>query len=118
MKAIDRAKRHYTDLPRIAIPVPEWSAEGEEPYVLFASALTVRQRDRIAGKGNVNTTEMFVDVLLEKAELKDGSKAFTIDDRKDLAHVVDSRIVSRIALAILAGPSDEDLEKNSAAAGG
>lgn len=118
MKAIDRATRHYQDLPRREIPVPEWSAEGEDPFVLYATACTVRQKDRIREKGHTDTTEMFVDVLLEKAELKDGSKAFTPDDRHALSCKVDSRVVARIALEILAGPSDKELEKNSEAADG
>lgn len=109
--ALDRAKAHYVRLGRKRIEVPEWGEPGA-PYVVYATPMTVGQRDRIQEKGNQDRAEMFVDVLLEKAQTEEGKPAFTPDDRHDLTHEVDSRVVSRMALEILAGPSDEDLEKN------
>jgi esterase/lipase superfamily enzyme len=111
MSVLDRAKAHYAGLGRKEIKVPEWGPEGQ-PFVVYATPLTVGQRDKIRESGNVDTAAMFVDVLIQKAQTKDGEAAFTPADRHDLTHNVDSRIVSRIALEIMAGPSDEDLEKN------
>lgn len=109
--ALSRAKAHYERLGRKRIEVPEWGEEGE-PYVVFATPMTVGQRDRIQEKGNQDKAAMFVDVLMEKAQTEDGKPAFTPDDRHDLTYKVDSRIVSRMALEILAGPTDKDLEGN------
>jgi len=111
MSVLDKAKGHYRELGRKCIKVPEWGEPGS-PFLVYASPMTVGQRDRVNDAGNTGTASMLVDVLLEKAEDKQGVKLFTPDDRHGLTHEVDSSVVSRIALSILAGPSDEDLEKN------
>jgi hypothetical protein len=116
MSVISQAKEHFTRLGRKRIEVPEWGPVGQ-PFVVFATPMTVGEREKIRQIGNADSPEMFVDVLLNKAECENGEKAFEHKDRHDLTHKVDSRVVSRIALAILAGPTDEDLEKNSGAAG-
>lgn len=110
-RVIDRAKAHYSGLGRKSVKVPEWGEPGK-PFVIYASPMTVAHRDRIRECGHADQAEMFVDVLILKAQDEQGDMMFTEADRHDLTRKVDSRVVARIALEILAGPSDEDLEKN------
>lgn len=114
MGVIDRAKAHYESLPRKRIPVPEWGEDGK-PLVIWSTAMTVAHSDRIADRGNANKAEMFVDVLILKAQDEAGNMLFSEKDRHDLSRKVDRRVVARVAMDILDGPSDEKLEGNSAA---
>ncbi|UES51571.1 hypothetical protein [Roseibium aggregatum] len=116
MSVIESAKAHLTRLGRKCIEVPEWGPKGA-PFLVYATPMTVGEREKIRQIGNAGSPEMFVDVLINKATDKEGQKLFTIDDRFDLTNKVDGSVVSRVALEILAGLSDEDLEKNLEAAG-
>lgn len=116
MNVIDRAKAHYDSLPRKRIEVPEWGEPGA-PLVIHATAMTVAHSDRIAEKGNSSKAEMFVDVLILKAQDEHGNLLFSESDRHTLTRNVDRRVVSRVAMEILEGPSDEVLEGNSGAVG-
>lgn len=111
MSAITAAVAHFDALPRKRVEVPEWGPEGQ-PFVVYATAMTVGEREEIRQIGNTGSPEMLVDVLIRKAVDENGERLFMPKDRHDLTHRVDSRVVSRIALEILDGPSDEDLEKN------
>ncbi|MAB00103.1 MAG: hypothetical protein CMN87_12095 [Stappia sp.] len=111
MSVIDRARAHYKSLPRKEIKVPEWGEEGE-PLVIYASAMTVAHTDRISDEGNANKAEMFVDVLILKAQDADGNMLFSDKDRHTLTREADKRVVSRIALEILSGPDAKTLEGN------
>jgi hypothetical protein len=111
MSVIDRARAHYDSLPRKRIEVPEWGEDGE-PFVIHATPMTVAHSDKIAAKGNSNKAEMFVDVLILKAQDADGNLIFSEKDRHALTRQVDRHVVARVAMAILDAPSDEQLEGN------
>lgn len=111
MNVLDKAKSHYRDLGRKRIEVPEWGEPGS-PFLVFSSPMTVAEREKLREMGNADGAEMFVDVLIQKAEDEQGNKCFSPKDRHDLTYKVDARVVSAIALQILAGPSNKDLEKN------
>jgi hypothetical protein len=111
MTAIDRAKAHYASLPHKRIEVPEWGEDGK-PLIIHATPMTVAHADRIGAKGNSNKAEMFVDVLILKAQDDAGEMLFTEKDRHALTRHVDREVISRVAIAILDAPSDEQLEGN------
>lgn len=117
MKLIEAAKAHFGGLKRVRVEVPEWGPE-DEPFIIYAKPMTVGDREAIRERGHVDQPTVMVDTLLQKAEDEAGTKLFEAKDRHALTHEVDGRVVNRIALAILAGPTDEELEKNSGAASG
>jgi hypothetical protein len=80
--------------------------------VIYASAMTVSHTDRIAAEGNANKAEMFVDVLINKAQDAEGNMLFSEKDRHILTRSVDKRVVARVAMEILDGPDDVELEGN------
>ncbi|MBO6759276.1 MAG: hypothetical protein JJ902_23335 [Roseibium sp.] len=116
MSAIDLAKAHYQRIGRTRIEVPEWGPDGE-PFVIYATPMTVFHREQIRDMGNAESPQNLIDTLIYKAQDENGGPVFTAKDRHDLLTKVDGRVVSRIALEIMAGPSDEVLEKNSETAG-
>ncbi len=111
MSLIDRAKQHFDDLGRTSIEVPEWG-DGIAPLRVFWTPMTALQHRKITSNEDGRSARLLVSVLILKAEDADGKRLFKEEDRGDLMSKVDLRIVTRVANAILAERSIEDLEKN------
>lgn len=69
---------------RRAIEVPEWGDDGS-PLVLYAGSLTCADVDKLQRKHNnfMNnpTVAAMVELIIMKAEDKDGEKLFTLEDK-------------------------------------
>lgn len=99
---------HFSELGRKVIEVPEW-----DEAVIYSTPLTLKERDRLLLGGGEIKMSVMADVLIMKAEDKDGEKLFTLEHKMHLLTKVDAAVVSRVAMKILSGPSVEDAEKNS-----
>ena len=66
------------------IEVPEWG-EDNTPLILYASAITAGDINKLQRKHknflNDMTVDGMVDLIIEKAELEDGKKAFSVSDK-------------------------------------
>lgn len=114
MGLIDNLKQRQQSSRRL-IEVPEWAAEGEDPVTLYAGKFLAIDLDRIQRKhpGFVNNVTIggMVDVIIMKAEDKDGSKMFTLEDKPTLMREP-VEIITRIAGEMMTVTSSEEHEKN------
>lgn len=115
MKAIERARAHYSRLvaePK-KIPVPEWAEEGEDFFV-YATPLTLNERAKI-GRFAKNPQEMAAELLILKAKDAAGAPLFLKEEKFDLMREVASDVIARITTEIVGIPDAEivdDAEKN------
>ena len=69
---------------RRTIEVLEWG-EDNSPLILYASAITAGDINKLQRKHknflNDMTVDGMVDLIIMKAETKDGQKAFTLEDK-------------------------------------
>jgi hypothetical protein len=86
--------------------VPEWK------LVVYASPVTLSEKNRLYRRSKDNDMELLVDILIMKATDEHGVKLFTIEHKPTLLNKADSNVVGRVANAILAddAPKVDDLK--------
>lgn len=99
---------------RRQIEVAEWGDDA--PLVIYSGPLTCADVDKLQRKHKDFLQSMsiaaMVDLIIQKAEDKDGEKLFTLEDKPFLMRE-QIAVVSRIAAQMFAGvQSVEDHEKN------
>ena len=111
MSLIDRIKE--TASVRRSATVAEWG-EDDSPLVVWASALSVGDMSFVQRRHKNFLDEMKVDGMLDliirKAEDKDGEKLFTLDDKMTLKRARMSTIAT--LFGDLWGDLGDDHEKN------
>lgn len=95
MEAIDRIREHFNSLGIKRIEVPEWK------LTIFATPMTLAEKNRVYRKSKDNDMELLVDIILLKATDEGGNKLFTLEHRHTLLHKADSNVVARVANAML-----------------
>lgn len=116
MSAIDRAKKHFSDLGAMRMEVPEWSDDQGRPLVVTASPLTLADKDHLAKVGETygsQSYETMAHILILHARDVNGRPMFTLEHKQDLMRRVDPDVLSRIAVAIVEGTDPKALKKNS-----
>lgn len=97
---------------RIEIDIPEWAntpCKGK----LYSAPYTIKDDIKLGRYIRNDDSSGFVEVLIQKAELADGSKAFGLIDKPQLLRRVPAHIIKRIAMQIVASvPTVEDAEGN------
>ena len=97
------------------IEVPEWG-EDNSPLILYASAITAGDINKLQRKHknflNDMTVDGMVDLIIMKAETKDGEKAFTLVDKPFLMSEEVGIIASLSAKMFGETVSVEEQEKN------
>ena len=97
------------------IEVPEWG-EDNTPLILYASAVTAEDINKLQRKHknflNDMTGDGMVDLIIMKAETKDGEKAFTLEDKPFLMSEKVSIIAELSAKMFGETVSVEEQEKN------
>lgn len=112
MRAIDAALAYTRSLGTRSLEVPEWKIDDQgKPLVVYWKPLTLAEREKLFAGGELKLTS-YADVLVAKALDQEGNKMFTLEDAPKLRNHVESGIIQRIALQILATPRLEDVEKN------
>jgi len=99
---------------RRTIEVPEWG-EDNSPLILYASAITAGDINKLQRKHknflNDMTVDGMVDLIIMKAETKDGQKAFTLEDKPFLMSEVS--IIAELSAKMFGETvSVEEQEKN------
>ena len=92
---LDKAKEHFKSIDRKIIEVPEWG------QTVYSKPLTLADKRKLTRTTKPDDVTLFADVLILKAEDKEGKKIFTPDDRDRLMNKVDPDVVSAISTEIL-----------------
>jgi hypothetical protein len=114
MSLIDliRKKQHST---RKTIEVQEWSAEDEAPFIVYFGKFLAHDLDRLQRKhpGFINNVTIagMVDMIIMKAQDRDGNMLFTLEDKPTLMREP-VEVITRIAGEMMTANSFEDHEKN------
>ena len=102
---LDKAKEHFQAIDRKIIYVPEWD------QTIYSKPLTLADKRILTRNTKPDDVTMFADVLILKAEDKEGKKLYTLEDKQTLMRSVDPEIVARIAQQILDVIPIEEWEK-------
>lgn len=102
---LDKAKEHFKAIDRKIIYVPEWD------ITVYSKPLTLADKRILTRNTKPDDVTMFADVLILKAEDKEGKKLYTLEDKPTLMRSVDPEIVARIAQQILDVIPIEEWEK-------
>lgn len=106
MDPIDLVREHFASLGTRKIEVPEWK------LTVYASPVTLAEKNRLYKKSKESDMELLVDLLIMKATDANGQKLFTLEHKPTLLNKADSNVVARVANAILAddAPKADELK--------
>jgi hypothetical protein len=104
---LEQAKEHFKAIDRKIIDVPEWK------ITVYAKPLTLADKRILTRNTKPDDVTLFADVLILKAEDKEGKKLYSLEDKQTLMRSVDPEVVARVAQDILSVVPVEDwLKKN------
>ena len=104
---LEQAKEHFKAIDRKIIDVPEWK------ITIYAKPLTLADKRILTRNTKPDDVTLFADVLILKAEDKEGKKLYSLEDKQTLMRSVDPEVVARVAQDILSVVPVEDwLKKN------
>ena len=104
---LEKAKEHFKAIDRKIIDVPEWN------ITVYAKPLTLADKRILTRNIKPDDVTLFADVLILKAEDKEGKKLYSLEDKQTLMRSVDPEVVARVAQDILSVVPVEDwLKKN------
>ena len=104
---LDKAKEHFKSIDRKIIEVPEWN------QTVYSKPLTLADKRKLTRTIKPDDVTLFADVLILKAEDKEGNKLYTLENKHTLMHSVDPEVVARVAQQILEVIPIEDWEKKN-----
>ena len=99
---LDKAKEHFKAIDRKIIDVPEWK------ITVYAKPLTLADKRILTRNTKPDDVTLFADVLILKAEDKEGKKLYSLEDKQTLMRSVDPEVVARVAQDILSVVPVED----------
>ena len=104
---LDKAKEHFQAIDRKIIYVPEWD------QTIYSKPLTLADKRILTRNTKPDDVTLFADVLILKAEDKEGKKLYSLEDKQTLMRSVDPEVVARVAQDILSViPVEDWLKKN------
>lgn len=107
------AQRH--EAARKQIEVAEWGEDDGTPLMIYCGPLLAIEMDKIQRKHpnffQSATVPGMVDLIIMKAENKEGEKLFTLED-KPVLNREEFSIIARIAGDMISSTSVEEHEKN------
>lgn len=112
MLARDVVQAHYDSYlgeGRPSIIIPEWSNEGEAPFIVYWKPLTLREHGAAFPEGRIDVMG-YVRLIATKAEDRGGKLLFgEQEDRHVLARQADHIVLRRIAEQMLSSPTVQDI---------
>ena len=107
-----RKRQHAS---RRNLEVPEWGEEDGTPLTIYFGKFLAHDLDRLQRKHrdfvtNINVAGM-VDMIIMKAQNRDGDLLFTLEDKPTLMREP-VELISRIAGEMMTANSAEEHEKN------
>ena len=104
---LEKAKEHFKAIDRKIIDVPEWN------ITVYSQPMTLADKRKLSRNASPDDPTLFANVLILKAEDKEGKKLYSLEDKHALLHEVDADIVGRVAQQILSViPVEDWLKKN------
>tara|TARA_B100000315_G_scaffold226796_1_gene234023 strand:- start:72 stop:434 length:363 start_codon:yes stop_codon:yes gene_type:complete len=103
---------HFESKGTKVIEVPEWGEDDDNPAVIYADPLTMREAAKVYRGIQKDDLTAHCDVLIMKARDKDGNRVFSPADKMIMLSKLDPGVISRISSEILETLSFEDAEKN------
>ena len=73
---LDKAKEHFKSIDRKIIEVPEWG------QTVYSKPLTLADKRKLTRTTKPDDVTLFADVLILKAEDKDGNKLYTLENKQ------------------------------------
>ena len=102
-------KNHFESLEVKIIEVPEWGLEGDK--AIYVKPFTMNEKAKIFKGANESDLNVLVDVIITKAETKDGEKMFDIGHKPKFKIKADTDVISRVASEILSQDTISDIKK-------
>jgi hypothetical protein len=107
---LEGAVNHFKHQEVKIIEVDEWGLTGED--AIYVKPFTLLEKSEIFKGSNDNDLTVLIDVIVKKAETKDGEKMFDLESKIKMKKFVDPDIIGRVASQILGTQSDlNDLKK-------
>jgi hypothetical protein len=102
-------KSHFESLEVKIIEVPEWGLEGDK--AIYVKPFTMNEKARLFKGANDSDLNVLVDIIIAKAETKDGEKMFDISHKPKFKLKADTDVISRVASEIISQDSISDFKK-------
>jgi len=107
---LEGAINHFKHQEIKIIEVEEWGLTGED--AIYVKPFTLLEKSEIFKGSNDNDLTVLIDVIVKKAETKDGDKMFDLESKVKMKKFVDPDIIGRVASQILGTQSSlDDLKK-------
>jgi|SRR6056300_95894 hypothetical protein len=108
---LEGAINHFKHQEVKIIEVEEWGLTGED--AIYVKPFTLLEKNEIFGSGDLKDLFVLIDIIVKKAETKDGEKMFDLESKIKMKKFVDPDIISRVSNEILGVTSSvSDLKKN------
>lgn len=103
------------DADRRSIEVPEWGEDESSPQIVYYGPFLAIEMDKVQRKHpnflQSMTMAGMVEIIVMKAQDKDGNSLFTIEDKPTLMREP-LTLITRVAGAMMSSESVEEQEKN------
>ena len=107
---LEGAVNHFKHQEVRIIEVEEWGLIGDD--AIYVKPFTLLEKSEIFKGSNDNDLTVLIDVIVKKAETKDGEKMFDLESKIKMKKFVYPDIIGRVASQILGTQSDlNDLKK-------
>ena len=108
---LEGAINHFKHQEIRIIEVEEWGLTGAD--AIYVKPFTLLEKSEIFKGSNDNDLTVLIDVIVKKAETKDGERMFDLESKVKMKKFVDPDIISKVANQILGVTSSvSDLKKN------
>ena len=104
---LDHAEEQFSSIQRKQIDVPEWNT------TIYSKPLTLADKRKLTRNTKPDDVTLFAEVLILKAENKEGNKMYSLENKHDFMHSVDPEVVARVAQEILEVIPVESWEKKN-----
>ncbi len=108
---LEGAINHFKHQEIKIIEVEEWGLTGED--AIYVKPFTLLEKAEIFKGSNDNDLTVLIDVIVKKAQNKDGELMFDLESKIRMKKFVDPDIIGRVASQILGTVSDtKEVKKN------
>ena len=108
---LEGAISHFKHQEIKIIEVEEWGLVGED--AIYVKPFTLLEKSEIFKGSETSDLTVLIEIIVKKAETKDGEKMFDLESKIKMKKFVDPDIISRVATQILGSNSSvSDLKKN------
>lgn len=97
------AVNHFKHQEIRIIEVEEWGLVDDD--AIYVKPFTLLEKSEIF-KDNINDLTLLIDIIVKKAETKDGEKMFDLESKIKMKKFVDPDIIGRVASEILGTQSN------------